>query len=113
MTDRLVSDGEFTEVVASHLRLNLDGGEGLAVLNFKSDFVSPCVRGFTHVDTNNGTDHLGNDNHVSEVGLDHSGLLVGASLSLSLSELLDETHGSSLKTSLEPPSGTGVDELQI
>lgn len=35
VTDRLVSDGEFTEVVASHLRLNLDGGEGLAVLSRK------------------------------------------------------------------------------
>lgn len=94
VTDRLVSDGEFTEVVASHLRLNLDGGEGLAV-----------------VDTNNGTNHLGHDDHVSEVGLNHSRLLVGAGLSLGLSELLDETHGSSLKTSLEPPSGTGVDEV--
>lgn len=72
VTDRLVSDGEFTEVVASHLRLNLDGGEGLAV-----------------VDTNNGTNHLGHDDHVSEVGLNHSRLLVGAGLSLGLSELLD------------------------
>ena len=65
----------------------------------------------THVDTDNGTDHLGDDDHVSEVGLDHGGLLVGASLLLGLSELLDEAKRSSLESSLEPSSGSGVNEL--
>lgn len=32
VTDRLVGDGEFTEVVTGHLWLDLDGGEGLSVL---------------------------------------------------------------------------------
>lgn len=65
----------------------------------------------THVDTDDRTDHLRDDDHVSQVGLDHGGLLVGSSLLLGLSELLDQSHWSSLKTSLEPPSGTSVDEL--
>lgn len=32
VTDRLVGDGEFTEVVTGHLWLDLDGGERLSVL---------------------------------------------------------------------------------
>jgi hypothetical protein len=36
VTDRLVGDGEFTEVVTGHLWLDLDGGEGLSVLPISS-----------------------------------------------------------------------------
>lgn len=48
---------------------------------------------------------------TTQVGLDGCGLLVGGSLSLSLAELLDETHWLTLETTLEPPSNTGVDNL--
>ena len=68
-------------------------------------------RGGTHVNTNDGADHLGHDDHVPEMGLDHRGLLVGLCLALGLAELLDETHGAALETALEPPASTGVDKL--
>jgi len=63
------------------------------------------------VDTDDAADHLGDDNHVTEVGLDEVGLLVGLGLLLGLPELLDETHGLALETTVEPAAGTGVDEV--
>lgn len=45
------------------------------------------------------------------MGLDDGGLLVGEALLLGLSELLDEAHRSSLESSLESPSRSGVNEL--
>jgi hypothetical protein len=97
--------------VGGHLGLDLDGGEGLAVLRN----VSRCSKtgGITHVDTDDGTDHLGDDDHVTEVGLDHGGLLVGGSVLLGLTELLDETHGLALESALEPPAGTSVHKLMV
>jgi hypothetical protein len=80
--------------VADHLGLDLDLVELLA-----------------GVDTNDAANHLGDDNHVTEVGLDEVGLLVGAGLLLGLAELLDETHGLALETTVEPSAGTGVDEV--
>jgi hypothetical protein len=65
----------------------------------------------THVDTTDGSNHLGDNDHVSQVSLDHGGLLVRTGVLLGQSKLLDEAHGLSLKSSLEPSSGTGVDEL--
>jgi hypothetical protein len=65
----------------------------------------------THVNTTDGTDHLGDNDHVSQVGLDGGRLLVGGGLLLGLSELLDQSQGLSLETSLEPSPGSGVDEL--
>ena len=80
--------------MANHLGLDLDLVELLA-----------------RVDTDDRADHLGDDNHVTEVGLDKVGLLVGLGLLLSLAELLDQTHGLALKTAVEPSAGTGVDEV--
>ena len=90
----LVGDGELTEVVTNHLGLDLDLVEGLSV-----------------VDTDDGTDHLGDNDHVTEVGLDNSGLLHGGSILLGLTQLLDQTHGLALKTTLETSAGTGVDKV--
>jgi hypothetical protein len=45
------------------------------------------------------------------VGLDEVGLLVGLSLLLSLSELLDETHGAALQATVDPAAGTSVDNI--
>lgn len=67
MADGLVRHGELGEVVAGHLGLDLNGVEDLSV-----------------VDTDNGTDHLGDDDHVTEVGLDGGGLLVDLGLLLGL-----------------------------
>jgi hypothetical protein len=80
--------------VADHLGLDLDLVELLA-----------------RVDTDDAADHLGDNDHVTEVGLDEIGLLVGPGLLLGLAELLDETHGLALKTAVEPSAGTGVDEI--
>jgi len=43
--------------------------------------------------------------------LDKVWLLVGLSLLLRLPELLDQTHGLALKTTVEPTTGTGVDDI--
>lgn len=94
VSDGLVGDGELSEVVSSHLGLDLDGGERLSVVN-----------------TTDGTDHLGDNDHVSQVGLDGGRLLVGGGLLLGLSELLDQSQRLSLETSLEPSPGSGVDEV--
>lgn len=80
--------------MANHFRLDLDLVELLA-----------------GVDTNDASNHLGDDNHVSEVGLDEVGLLVGLGLLLGLSELLDEAHGAALQAAVDPSAGTGVDDI--
>lgn len=80
--------------MANHLRLDLHLVELLA-----------------GVDTNDATNHLGNDNHVTEVSLDEIGLLVGLGLLLGLAELLDEAHGTALQATVDPATGTGVDNI--
>lgn len=80
--------------MANHLRLNLNLVELLA-----------------RVDTDDRSNHLRNDNHVTEVRLDEVGLLVGLGLLLGLAQLLDQTHGAALETAVEPAAGTGVDEV--
>ena len=65
----------------------------------------------THVNTTDGSNHLGDDDHVSQVSLDGSGLFVGSGLLLGLSELLNQSKGLPLETSLEPSPRSGVDEL--
>ena len=73
--------------MTNHLRLDLDLVELLA-----------------GVDANDATDHLGNDDHVSEVSLDNLGLLVGLSLLLGLAKLLDKTHGAALQATVDATS---------
>lgn len=90
----VLRDRELGQVVANHLGLDLNLVELLA-----------------GVDTNNAANHLGDDNHVSEVGLDEVGLLVGLSLLFGLAELLDQTHGLALQTTVDSSAGTGVDDI--
>jgi hypothetical protein len=80
--------------VADHLGLDLDLVELLA-----------------GVDTDNGADHLGDDNHVTEMGLDEVGLLVGLGLLLGLAQLLDEAHGLALQAAVDPTASTGMDDI--
>jgi hypothetical protein len=80
--------------VANHFRLDLDLVELLA-----------------GVDTDDAANHLRDNNHVTEVGLDEVGLLIGLGLLLGLSELLDQTHGLALETTVESTAGTGVNEV--
>lgn len=74
----------------------------------ESPFESPH---FAVVDADNAANHLRDDNHVTEMGLDDSGLFIGGSLLLSFAELFDETHGTTLETTLEPSASTSMDEL--
>lgn len=80
--------------MANHFRLDLNLVELLA-----------------GVDADDAANHLGDDNHVSQVGLDEVGLLVGLGLLLGLSELLDEAHGAALQAAVDPSAGTGVDDI--
>merc|ERR1719477_210988 len=91
---RLVGDGKLPQVVSDHLWLHLNLCEDFAV-----------------VDANNGSSHLGHNNHVPEVGLDHVGLLVGGSLLLLLPQLLDEGHGLPLESPGELPPDPADEEL--
>ena len=79
--------------MTNHLGLDLDLVELLA-----------------RVDADDGADHLGDDNHVTEVRLDEVGLLVGLGLLLGLAELLDEAHGLALEATVDPAAGARVDE---
>ena len=69
------------------------------------------VEFLARVDTNNATNHFGYDNHVSQVSLDKVGLLVGLGLLLGLSELLDQAHGLTLKTTVDSSAGTSMDDI--
>ena len=63
------------------------------------------------VDTDDRADHLGDDDHVTEVGLDTTRALKGLGLLLGLAQALDERHGLALKTTREAAAGAGVHEV--
>lgn len=69
------------------------------------------VENLSVVDTNNAANHLGNNDHITEMGLDASGLLVLRALKLGLTETLDEGEGLTLKATVEASTGTAVDEV--
>lgn len=94
VSDWGVSDGELTQVVANHLWLDLNGVENLTV-----------------VDTNQRANHLRNNNHVSQVGLDNSWLLVGWGSQLGSSQLGNQTHWLGAQTSGESSSHSGATKL--
>jgi hypothetical protein len=90
----ILRDREFSQIMSNHLRLNLN-----------------LVEFLSRVDTNDATNHLRDNDHVSEVSLDKVWLLIGLSLLLCLSQLLDQTHGLALETTVEPTASTGVDNI--
>jgi len=92
--DGPVRAGELSKVVACHLRLDLDGVEDLAV-----------------VDANNAANHLRDNNHIPEVGLDDCGLFIRGSLLLGLAQLLDQTHWAALKATAETTACTRVNKF--
>lgn len=94
MSDRLVGDGEFTQVVSNHFRLDFDS-----------------VENFTVVNGDLGANHFRDDEHITEVGLNDGRLLIWRSLLLSLTKLLDETERTTLKTTLETSTSAGVNEV--
>merc|ERR1712072_1650451 len=95
--DRLVGDGELTEVVSNHVSLNINLVEDLAVVN-----------------TDDRSDHLREDDHVTEVGLDALWLLAFLWLGNGLlggPKTLEEGVVLALETVLETATGTSVNEL--
>ena len=66
-----------------------------------TDLDFDLVEGLAVVNADDGSGHLGDDNHVSEVGLDDVGLLVDGALLLLLPQLLDEGHRLSLQPAAE------------
>jgi hypothetical protein len=92
--EHILRDRKFSQVVSNHLRLNLN-----------------LVELLSRVDTNDATNHLRDNNHVSEMGLDEIGLLVGLGFLLRLSQLLDQTHGLALETAVETTASAGVDNI--
>ena len=90
----ILRDREFSQVVSNHLWLDFD-----------------LVELLSWVDTDNASNHLRHNDHVSEVGLDEIWLLVWPSLLLCLTELLDQTHGLALKATVEATTGTSVNDI--
>ena len=80
--------------MANHLRSDLD-----------------LVELLSGVDADHAANHLGDDNHVTQMRLDEVGLLVGLGLLLGLAQLLDQTHGLALETAVDSAAGTGVDDI--
>jgi len=84
MLDWLVRDGELGKIVTSHFRLDFNRVEYLAVVN-----------------PDHTTDHLWDNDHITQMGLDDGRLLIGGCFPFSLAKFLDETHWLALQTALE------------
>lgn len=69
------------------------------------------VEGLALMNTNVSTDHFGDDDHVTEVSLDNSGLLLNGGGSLALAKLLHQGQRLALKTTLEAAASASVEEL--
>lgn len=63
------------------------------------------------VDTDYTTDHFGDDDHVSEMGLDDCGFLVRGSFLLGFAQFFDEAHWAALEATVELATGACVNEL--
>jgi len=61
--------------------------------------------------TNDATNHLGDDDHISQMSLDQVWFLVWLCLLLRLSELLDQAHGLALEATVETTAGTSMDDI--
>ena len=109
----VVSKSELTQVVTNHLSLDFNVAEVVAVVH-----------------TDDATDHLGNNDHVTEVGLHGLRALVLTSSSLlkhqkqiqllieqrrtySLLKSLQESHRLSLQTTAETTAGTSLQTRYI
>ena len=93
--DWLVSDREFTEVVANHFRLNFNTVEILSVVH-----------------TNNASNHFGNNDHIAKMGLHGSRALVKGRFSLGLAKTLKKSHLLSLQATVaKSPPGASREEV--
>jgi len=94
MPDRLVGDSEFSKVHSNHLRPHLNSAKHLSVVN-----------------SDNGSNHLRYNNHITKMGLNTTGLFTRSSLLLSLSETLDESQRLTLESTGHTTTSTGADKV--
>ena len=94
MLNGFVSERELTEVVSDHVSLYFH--------------IVPVL---ASIDIDNGSDHFGNNDAVSEVGLDSLGLFTIGGLLSDLLELLDESIVSLMDAMSESSSLSGLEEL--
>lgn len=94
VTNWLVRDGEFTQIVSNHISLNFNLSKRLSVVN-----------------SNKTSNHLWNNDHVTKVSLYKSWLLWCNNSNLCLSELLNQTHWLALQSTLESSTCTGVNQF--
>ena len=80
--------------MANHLWFDLNGVENLTVVH-----------------TNNRSDHFWHNNHVSQVGLDDSRLLIWLGSQLGGSQFVDQTHRLGSQSSGESSSNSGTAQL--
>jgi len=107
----VLCDGELSEVVANHLWLDFDLVKFLQSDERRVLYLHGIEAHLSRVDTNHATNHLRDDNHVTQMGLDEIWLLIWLRLLLRLAELLDESHGLALQPTVEPAAGAGVDDV--
>ena len=87
MTNRFVGQRELSEVMPNHFRFDFD-----------------LVEGFSVMDTDDATDHVGKDNHVSEMSLHDSWFLVG--------ESLEEEEKNKIRTGKRRRFGTSLNKFR-
>lgn len=92
--DWLVGQAELAQVVTDHLSLDFNLIEGLAVVH-----------------TDHAADHLGDDDGVTQVGLDHSWLLKWRRLLLGLAQTLLQSKGLALQTTTVTSTSTTGQQL--
>ena len=64
------------------------------------------------VDADDASDHLRDDDHITEVGFYDCGFFIGGSFFFCFTEFLDEAHGTTFEAASEPPASTSVYELR-
>lgn len=94
MLHRLITNTELPQIKPHHLRLNLHLIELLPAVN-----------------PNHAPNHLGHDNHISEVRFDEIGLLVGFGVLFCFAEFFDQAHGFAFEAAVEAAAGAGMDDV--
>ena len=92
--DGLVGNSELSEVHSSHFGLDFNAAKHLSIVN-----------------SNDASDHLRDNDHVAEVGLNSTRLLSGRGVLLGSPEALDKGHRLALETTGHAPASTGSNEV--
>lgn len=75
------------------------------------ELVGKLTEDLSVVNTNDGTDHFGNNDHITKVSLYDFGFLTGRGGRLGLAKLLHQTERLALESTLETTTSTSVNEL--